>query len=241
MSKRKTPPDKSAAIDIDGQKQVFVSPRFARGGGLSYLNSPLLELIDSIYETYPRRAQELLRQHVEVNYELSEFEHGLVKVAAKRTREAEIAIERNFGSRRAAIQWVREQVQAIIGQNTKLDAAKFERPRAIVCALFSHKHELLVVESNQNAQIKTEHAELRLLKRLREARLEKGSYYVITSLQSCRMCAGALKEWLVFQNHGRPGSIKIEIMFLEKEKNLEFAQTTLSGFEFHCTESGERN
>lgn len=239
MSKRKIPADKSAAIDVDGHKQVFVSPRFARGGGLSYLHSPLLELINSIYENYPRRAQELLRQHIEVNYELSEFEQGLVKVAAKRTRKAEIAIERNFGSRRAAIQWIREQVQNIVGQNAKLDVAKYLRPRAIVCALFNHKHELLVVESNQNAQIKTEHAELRFLKRLREARLEKGSYYIVTSLQSCRMCAGAVKEWMDFQNHGRPGSIKIEVLYLEKEKNLEFVETALSGFEFHCPEGGD--
>ncbi len=239
MSKRKSPPDKCAAIDVDGHKQVFVSPRFARGGGLSYLNSPLLELIDSIYENYPKRAQELLRQHIEVNYELSEFEKGLVKVAAKRTRESEIAIERNFGSRSAAVRWVREQVDGIVFQNAKLDIAKYLRPRAIVCALFNQANELLVVESNQNAQIKTEHAELRFLKRLREARLEKGSYYVITSLQSCRMCAGAIKEWIDFQNHGRPGSIQIEIMYLKKEKNLEFVETALSGFEFHCTEGSD--
>lgn len=239
MSKRKIPADKSAAIDVDGHKQVFVSPRFARGGGLSYLNSPLLELINSIYENYPKRAQELLRQHIEVNYELSEFEHGLVKVAAKRTREAEILVERNFGSRPAAIRWIREQVQAIVAQTAKLDVARYLRPRAIVCALFSSKHELLVVESNQNAQIKTEHAELRFLKRLREARLVKGSYYIVTSLQSCRMCAGALREWIDFQNYGRPGSIKVEVLYLEKEKNLEFVETALSGLEFHCTEGGE--
>lgn len=238
MSKRKPAVvERSAAIDVDGAKQVFVSPVLAKGQALSYLTSPLLELINSIYENYPKRAQDILRQHIDVNYELSEYERGLVKVAAKRVRSSEIMVERDFKTRLKAFQWVYDLVKSAREQLESSKIPMYERPRAIVCALFSHDHQLLVVESNQNARVKTEHAEMRFLKRLGSTRLDRGDYYFVTSLQSCRMCAGALKEWIDFQKKGRPDAIHIQVFYLEREKNLEHVETALSGLELHSSES----
>jgi tRNA(Arg) A34 adenosine deaminase TadA len=129
--------------------------------------------------------------------------------------------------------WVRKNAAAI-PQTDK----RYELDRAVVAAAFDQDFRLLSAARNTNSQVRTRHAEMNLLAGLRGNRVrfdadasigtgyDNEPAFLIFSLQSCRMCAAAVKEFL---EEGNQSSVKV--YYLRKEPTLAHVRTGLFGVE----------
>ena len=203
--------------------QIFIAE------GEDFLRSPVLRLIEYVYSKHPHEARFILRQPIWLNFEPSVYEQALIKTAAKRFRVGESSA---VGSDFAVVKVPPLDLPDVNSQDkesevfssraqTTLWFQKQAENTGVIAAYFSAIHELKGFASNTNSQIKTRHAEMNLVAQLKIQ--PKDGDYVIVSLQSCRMCAAGLAEWISGQD--------VTVYYLEPEANLKNVKTALYGRE----------
>lgn len=203
--------------------------------------SALTALVSGIWERFPGSAHFILRSRIFINYEPTELCRGTVVVCAKRmSRVSEVP--RDLALRmRDADRAIELSVKSHPGHSNEIvqpHPTRFSLPesnRSIECWLISAEGRLLACARNSSGRNRTRHAEMNLLQ-LWWARehmpLPKGGRLVST-LEPCPMCAGAIWESLGQRADFRvqfvepdPGSlVRRSILkgsqLLEQCKNLE--------------------
>jgi tRNA(Arg) A34 adenosine deaminase TadA len=220
-------------------KIIYKDFIFTASGG-DFLESPIRELIEFIYRERTQDSRYILRQPIWLNYEPSQYEQALIKIGAKRYRvEEPLALAGELMSGRqvininqmisgASINYEIQQDALVTTQFSSRDEVvnwfrRLAEPTGVVAAYVTKDHKVLSYASNTNGQIKTQHAEMNLVSRLTKIKQDEGDY-VLVSLQSCRMCAAALSEWM--------GSNKNFVYYLKPEQNLLNVKTALYQREF---------
>jgi tRNA(Arg) A34 adenosine deaminase TadA len=220
-------------------KIIYKDFIFTAHGG-DFLESPIRELIEFIYRERTQEARYILREPIWLNYEPSQYEQALIKIGAKRYRIEDPlvqAAESMSGRQVININQVISDTSLNdeIQQDTPLKTQFSSREEVIdwfrcladqtgvIAAYVTRDHEVLGFASNTNSKIKTQHAEMNLVSRLAKIKQHEGDY-ILVSLQSCRMCAAALSEWM--------DSNKNFVYYLRPEQNLLNVKTALYQREF---------
>lgn len=170
--------------------------------------SAVTRLIDGIWRRFPGSAHFILRSRIYLDYEPTELCRGMMIVCAKRfTRVKEVPADIRQRSTRvdAALELALSQVSvlndsSLIGTPSNVRA---EQHRSIEAWLLDAHGRLLAWGINTAGRNRTSHAEMNLLRnwwaRTRQA-VPCGSRLVST-LEPCPMCAGALVECLESQTN----------------------------------------
>jgi tRNA(Arg) A34 adenosine deaminase TadA len=190
-----------------------------------YHADDILTLVQGIYEHTPTMARAILRSRIFTSADFSPFEHGVVKIAAKRVTFSapdKIFAELSNGARTIAVSPTQKLSLAELAPPSRIclsehssrldyletlvlprDPGKpnYRQHRSVVAGIFDDvTGELIAVAHNENAVYRTWHAELRLVSALWPD-FSKPSPWKITwrfyaTLQPCIMCAGALDRLL---------------------------------------------
>ena len=164
--------------------------------------SAVSHLIEGIWERFPGSAHFMLRSRIFTTSEPTELCRGMVIVCAKRmSRVAKIPDEvaERMARGTAALDLsacVRDASAHLTSIAAGVPPVKAERDRSIESWLISAEGRLLGWAVNTSGRNRTQHAEMNLLRAwwMREGRpLPLGSR-VVTTLEPCPMCAGALWE-----------------------------------------------
>jgi hypothetical protein len=159
-------------------------------------------LVEGVWENFPGSAHFMLRSRIFTTSEPTELCRGVVIVCAKRmSRVAKIPaeVEERMLSGTGAVALSIPRPDSPVHDTSHVVGAslvKAERNRSIECWLVGADGRLLCWALNTSGRNRTRHAEMNLLRSwwLRESRpLPRGSR-VVTTLEPCPMCAGALWE-----------------------------------------------
>lgn len=211
--------------DFPGQKWAFVQSGldvyFAvfQDSQISFAMSPVICLLQQIFESKKDHSFFILRKAVVTNYEPAVHEKGMIKVVAKRIqhyslleREEKVQLlkwQRLFPSPLASLSEVHFQnlnfrnldpkpaLQLLVQTVQRGDILHdFDRPIAAV--LVDSDNQVLEFGVNSNHINKTLHAEVNLLQRFFEkhrCQLPLGSKIFVTH-KPCKMCAGMIWQAL---------------------------------------------
>lgn len=170
-------------------------------------------MICGVYDRYPERAREILRERIYTSYEPSLLEREMVKLSAKRLSvEAPPArtstevisfpplrLEKHpsLGKKITTEQSEKLALEMASPEQDQRDLPLHERDRAVGAVLVDQTGTLLAVARNQNAKNKTLHAEYILARGFFEqtGQLIPEGAKVFVTLSPCRMCAAALSEY----------------------------------------------
>lgn len=180
-------------------------------------HSATTQLIQGIWESYPKNALLILRQPIFTDEPPTPLVQGVVKIAAKRMRaisseEASIFLA-SQSTRQEIIFTPRFQPPEIDFQHlrTPQQIAKHlatlslrnspslhKNDRAVGAVLVSKDNQILALAHNTNAKNRTLHAEVNLVQwwwQTHKRPLPAGSR-LITSLEPCKMCVGMVTSCL---------------------------------------------
>ena len=157
----------------------------------AFPSTPVLSLVWGIYEARGERAFEALRKHIHLEAPASELCRAVVRVGAKRLREAEqnpettsgaadeihnlpawpLSEDAFFGSEvpalflesEAAVSlWLTARIEGLRTRHAATAASLFERDRAVVAALIGADGRVLLEVRNVNRRNRVRHAEMNL-------------------------------------------------------------------------------
>lgn len=213
--------------DFPGQKWAFVhfgnDVYFSvfQESEVSYAMSPVICLLQQIFETKKDHSFFILRKAIVTNYTPAANEKGMVKVVAKRIQQFQ-AEDPNESNERTSLAWVRHMPRPLASLSEfhrqsidllSLDPwAALQRlvdliPRGAVLHDYDRPIAAILVDStgqvldfgvNSNHINKTLHAEVNLLQRYYQKhghQLPSGSRIYVTH-KPCKMCAGMIWEAL---------------------------------------------
>lgn len=197
--------------------------------------TPVTELIDYVYATYPENALSLLRNPFITNYELPPICKETLKVCAKRVcidplfqPEREIQLVSNHKT--ISTEFLRFIGQAYTLQDSLnllknlSQTSRNEEGFPIYSLALSQENIILAFQKNLNFKSKTHHAETLVCREyyLKHRKpLPKGTR-IVTTLQPCRMCAAHILEL----------SEEPKVYFLEKDTGPYSKNTLVSHIEF---------
>jgi len=188
--------------------------------------SAVSSLIEGIWRQKPGSAHFILRSRIYTDAPVTELCRGMVIVCAKRiTGLSEIPMdvkERMLNSISATRVDVRsvDAFGAVLShsraRNVRLESelVRAEENRSIECWLVAKEGRLLATAINSAGRNRTNHAEMNLLRWWwhKEARALPAGSRLITTLEPCPMCAGAIwecvesrEDFLVEYLHADPG------------------------------------
>ena len=213
--------------------------------------SAVTDLIQTLWQNFGSDALRIVREPIFHTGELTEMDHGMIKVAAKRTR-------RLTGSDDAALAGL-GTVQDLTGQ-LKLNSVKFESPRqshdiasamhlaekiAQLCSvadsdlklaqrdrtigavLLDKNGEVLSAGANNAGRDRTRHAEVNLVQSFFEKHkcaIPKGAT-LVTTLKPCKMCGGMI--WTAAEE-----PLSLSIIYKEFDPGPNGAVTVLTANSF---------
>lgn len=212
-----------------------------------FFSAPAL-LIQKIYETEPQMARKILRNRIFTNVATSASLQGIVKVAAKRITtqlepdSAELELPGNSVDLSGLPSFTRLQMSlppepktserewmdfalSLISPVACTPQLRFQRDRPVAALLVSRENQLLAAAINTNSSIRTQHAEMNLLRDYHERTggpPPLGST-ILTTLKPCKMCAGMICD---FSNKNYPDSIP-RVIFYQDDPGPNAAMTAL--------------
>ncbi|MEY4065419.1 MAG: hypothetical protein RIR26_1627 [Pseudomonadota bacterium] len=159
-------------------------------------------LIESIWDRFPGSAHFMLRSRIFTTADPTELCRGMVIVCAKRMSRVakipeEISERMEMGSGAVDLSAVVHDAPVHLSSvSAGVSLLKAERDRSIECWLVSAEGRLLGWAVNTAGRNRTQHAEMNLLRTWwkREGRPLPVGSRVVTTLEPCPMCAGALWE-----------------------------------------------
>lgn len=242
--------------DFPGQKWAFVQAgsdvHFSvfPEAQISYAMSPVICLLQQIFETKKDHSFFILRKAIVTNYEPGVNEKGMVKVVAKRIQQGlghPIKSEEDFDL--SALNWQRHQPRPLASlselhhqplnfsdtdpkvvlqqlvQMVPRGQVLHDYDRPIAAVLVNSEGLVIEFGVNSNHINKTLHAEVNLLQRYFEkhhCQLPLGSKIFVTH-KPCKMCAGMI--WEALQNR----QSEPKIFFLEEVLGALSQNTVLDG------------
>ncbi|MBM3382774.1 MAG: hypothetical protein FJY29_10075 [Betaproteobacteria bacterium] len=193
-------------------------------------------LVEGIWKSHPGLAHFILRSRIFIDYEPTALCRGAVIVCAKRiTRLAqapEDAVSRMKAADRA-VQVGKEHSNRLSPSLTPSSesAALYQRDRSIEAWLIDSKGRLLGCASNSSGRNRLQHAEMNLLQAWwqRERRPLPVDARLVTTLEPCPMCAGAIWECLEHRERFR-------VQFVEPDLGTAVRRSVLRGTKLleHC-------
>lgn len=177
----------------------------------SYLRSPfepysaLLALVDGIWDRFPGSAHFMLRSRIFINYEPTEICRGVTVVCAKRMSRlsavpGDLLARMQSGEGSVQISKPKGLLSQGFEEGNRITQILSlpERDRSIECWLVSDEGRLLACSLNTAGRNRTRHAEMNLLRHwwVREKRPLPVGARLISTLEPCPMCAGAIWESL---------------------------------------------
>ncbi len=203
--------------------------------------SAVTSLIEGIWQLLPGSAHFILRSRIFMNYEPTEMCRGMIVVCGKRMARLPAPPDEILRRMRLKIDAI--EVDALTVSRTSRSrghssSSAFSLPeldRSIECWLLSREGRLLACAINTSGRNRTQHAEMNLLQLwwMREKRPLPAGSRLITTLEPCPMCAGAIWECIERTNDFRvqyvspdPGTVVNKSVLkrsalLEQCKNLD--------------------
>ena len=189
-------------------------------GTMDWINSPIARLIHGINVEFGAERLRLLRQRICADYDISPWDHSLIKVCAKRfcrsnkldvdaakaRRVIDIGADLQFDPNSARLQDMTGKIfshkealelcvsladeQKSMHSDMKLHLA----PRNVGALILDRFGKLLAATVNTNASCQMRHAEVNLILNLRERGIHEipDSAQIFVSLKPCRMCASLI-------------------------------------------------
>jgi tRNA(Arg) A34 adenosine deaminase TadA len=164
--------------------------------------TPVTQLIEGIWNRFPEQALRILRNRIFTREKLTPLCEGMIRVAAKRCSEiSESALPENLKNGGEGISKLEIQPPiflAIAPSSSKIlnenRASETLSGKTVTAKLFSAEGVLLCTEKNQNFFNRTQHAELRLVRRylFENQRLLPKNSKIWVSLKPCAMCAAQI-------------------------------------------------
>lgn len=167
---------------------------YALSEGYSWtLDSPVMTLIQSVYQQFPKDGLRILRQHLHLSFDPNEAERAVIKTAAKRWKPlSNLIIEEVLANGR------RLSPALDSGSATKM---KSDSTKTVFCTILSPDSSGRLQEmawgTNRAWQDRTAHAEISALRDYRsryDQPFPEGTK-VLVDLKPCRMCAACLTEF----------------------------------------------
>ncbi len=216
-------------------------------------SSAVTDLIQTLWQQFGSDALKIVREPIFHTGELTEMDHGMISVSAKRTRRLTGTIESimaglgknvleisdkmevlslNFESPKQKLDipsamHIAEKVAALCN-NTDRDLKMAERNRAIGAVLLDPNGEVLAVGANNAGKDRTRHAEVNLLQsyfQKNKKPVPVGST-LVTTMKPCKMCGGML--WTAAED---PLSLKIVYKEFDPGPNGSISVLSASSFE----------
>jgi len=188
-----------------------------------FTRTPLTKLVYGINQEFGVERFRFLRLPIETNYQLSNWERGVVKVCAKRYREfRDVSEAFTFSQRRLDVGRVLEpgfeqrRCESAVGTFENADEAlrrvmsvendmrisfnsqkMFRRHRCVAVTITDPNGKVLVTATNSNAKNQLLHAEVNAFAQLTRHNINElapGST-IVTTLKPCIMCANLILEF----------------------------------------------
>jgi tRNA(Arg) A34 adenosine deaminase TadA len=216
-------------------------------------SSAVTDLIQILWQQFGSDALKMVREPIFHTGELTEMDHGMIAVSAKRTRRLTGTIEGmiaglgknlfdlsgkmevlslGFESPKQELDipsalHIAEKVAALCN-NTDRDLKMAERNRAIGAVLLNNKGEVLAVGANNAGKDRTRHAEVNLVQsyfQKTKKPIPVGAT-LVTTMKPCKMCGGML--WTAAED---PLSLKIVYKEFDPGPNGSISVLTANSFE----------
>jgi len=201
-------------------------------GTMDWINSPIARLIHGINVEFGAERLRILRQRICADYDISSWDHNLIKVCAKRFCNSRNLDEDAAKARRVIdiganlqVDQTSARLQHLTGKvfshkdalelcvsladeqkSTHSDVKLHLAPRKVGALILDRSGKLLVATVNTNASCQMLHAEVNLILNLRERGIHEipNGAQIYVSLKPCRMCAS-----LILRSAFNSSSIKI--------------------------------
>ncbi|MEN9528910.1 MAG: hypothetical protein RI932_783 [Pseudomonadota bacterium] len=198
--------------------------------------SAVLCLVEGIWHSNPGLAHFILRSRIFIDYEPTALCRGVVAVCAKRMSRVaqlpnDVSMRMSNDLHAVCVGPVHSVCPTHLLASVGEESALYRRDRSIEAWLLDSTGRLLACAVNSSGRNRVHHAELNLLRSWwqRERRPLPADARIVTTLEPCPMCAGAIWDCLDQRDHFR-------VQYLETDPGSAVRRSILRGTRLleHC-------